>query len=697
MENRFSKLFIILFMGLLFAQEPAHWKNLKRDNTKYWASEFVQINNLSDDKYKTMAREQALVNISGQIRSTITSDVSLKSKDTSEGFEYKFEESTFVSTMAEIEGAKKEEDELSESEYWVLYSLEKSVHEENMERHIGSALGYYEFFEDVKMNESNDIIAQLQNLVPAYEDVIKVVGKEVLYKESINLRSEIPNQINAALSKLQLVPDGETTFTGKVGFKLNKSLKVQVKTTGDLSRLDIPIRFSFEEGEGTFSKNVVNTSASGKCAAEVTKIISRRKVQRIQAQIDLSQWREDRMTPFLTFEQHLKEISRKYSVPFTIDVSEKTQDKVAVIVVGDKSVYTETDLKRLNRMIRSEFADMTDFKLKDEALIEGIIEIYKRSANLCSNEECQIEIGKKLGVEKLIFVDVADYPKQTSITIFLRNIAENELEQEYTYNFNHRARASKQDKLDVILENAPYMVEDFWYRTNPGYLTLNCRFRGVKANFDFIDPTDWMDKSFEKRLPLTGEKFYEGEYEMSIDKLGFEKYHTRFEVSMGDFPEFDVDLKPKRPFKAFYKSLIIPGRGQLYSSDVDHGGRRLAGLTYMTTTLACLGGSGILWNEFIKARDTYEQSKSEYDNAIAIDDIQSIQAIMTSNHQTMSDKRNTAVMLTGVTAGIWLFNALEAYLFFPSEYKTRRLSFHVRRNNLLAGDTAPVAELKWNF
>ena len=98
-----------------------------------------------------------------------------------------------------------------------------------------------------------------------------------------------------------------------------------------------------------------------------------------------------------------------------------------------------------------------------------------------------------------------------------------------------------------------------------------------------------------------------------------------------------------------------------------------------------------------EARDIYEQSKSKYDNAIAIDDIQTKQAIMTSNHQTMSDKRNTAVMLTGVTAGIWLFNALEAYLFFPSEYKTRRLSFHVRRNNLLAGDTAPVAELKWNF
>ena len=69
---------------------------------------------------------------------------------------------------------------------------------------------------------------------------------------------------------------------------------------------------------------------------------------------------------------------------------------------------------------------------------------------------------------------------------------------------------------------------------------------------------------------------------------------------------------------------------------------------------------------------------------------------MTSNHQTMSDKRNTAVILTGVTAGIWLFNAVDAYLFFPSKYKTKRLALNVRRN-VLTGDTAAMAELNWNF
>ena len=74
--------------------------------------------------------------------------------------------------------------------------------------------------------------------------------------------------------------------------------------------------------------------------------------------------------------------------------------------MGDTSVFNEDDLKRVNSDFRSEFADVTDFKLKDEMLVEPIIESYKRSASLCSNEECQIEIGKKLGVERLVFVDV---------------------------------------------------------------------------------------------------------------------------------------------------------------------------------------------------------------------------------------------------------------------------------------------------
>jgi hypothetical protein len=548
---------------------------------------------------------------------------------------------------------------------------------------------------------------------------------------------------------------------------------------------NIPIEFTFESGEGEFSNNLAMTSENGNAKTEISRIFSRQRVQRVRAKIDLKQLREERMTRFVSFEQHLDKISTKNSVLFTLDVAQVTQEKIAVITVGDTLYFNEDMLKRLNRIFRQEFSDVTEFKLKDEALIEGIIEDYKRSASLCSNEECQIQIGNKLGVEQLIFVDVANYPTVTSITIYLRNIAEKELVLEHGYDFKHKEWGSEkpekpagynnalsrlrtaerefnkvqkeQDKIDLqmqdgqdskeakepvenlyqvaldeyervrketskildkyddalekyenklasfkddqindIRENIPLMVQDFWLRRNPGRLTLNCPARGVKGSFTFVDPTQWMEKEFERRLPMVGEKFYEGTYELDINKLGYEKYHMRFEVAMGDYPEFDVDLKAKRPGKAALKSLLIPGRGQIYSSDQDNRSRLVMGLTYFATTMTLASGSGYLWNEYFKAKDVYETAQGDYQNAVDIADIESTQGIMSAKHTIMSDKRSTAVLLTSITAGLWFFNTIDAFLFFPAEYKVKRFSIR-SEPQFLAGKPGAKTKLSWNF
>ena len=109
-------------------------------------------------------------------------------------------------------------------------------------------------------------------------------------------------------------------------------------------------------------------------------------VKRLQANIDLQEEgvqiiiKSKDESNLKDNKKRLNEISRANSVLFTLDVSQVTQEKIAVITVGDTTVFNERDLKRLNRSFRSEFSDITDFKLKDEALIEGIIDSYKRSA-----------------------------------------------------------------------------------------------------------------------------------------------------------------------------------------------------------------------------------------------------------------------------------------------------------------------------
>jgi hypothetical protein len=693
-----SHLRICIFLGFLFSQSTPEWiETMPVDDDYYWARENVGIRELSEEEYKSKAAAKALETISMQIRTTVSgvSTSNFKETETEFGSAYlsEFDQTSSSSTISDIQGAEKVDEYATNVTYWVLWKLKKSVHAENMEAFVQSALGQYEGF---TYAPEDDPVQQLQYLIPAYEDVIKVAGVPVIY-EGKNLKAEIPNQISAVLNSLKLVSSGETQLTGKAGFAMSSPLKVQIRSQKKNAIIrDIPILYEFESGEGEFSTDQVLTSESGKGSTKITKLISRKTVQQVRAKIDLKEWREDRLSKMISFENRLDEMSRANSVLFTIDVAQVTQEKIAVITVGDTSVYKEDDYKRLNRSFRSEFSDVTDFKLKDEALIEGIIEDYKRSASLCSNEECQVEIGKKLGVEKLIFVDIADYPKQTSVTIFLRNIAENELEQEYTYSFDHKSNEDKEKKINVILDNAPYMVEDFWLRTNPGFLTLKTRSRGVKGQFVFLDPTQWMDKKFEKRLPINSEKFYEGSYEITINKLGFEKYHQRFDVAMGEFPEFDIALKPKKAGKAALKSLVLPGRGQFYSSDIDNRGRRWMGLLYFTTSVASASLSGKLWSDFYDAKNNYTLAKTNYEESVEIQEIQDNQAIMTSKHAIMSDGRNTAVLVTGLFAGIWVANVLDAVLFFPKEYRSSRLSLHVEPQQFV-GKTGAKTKLTWSF
>ena len=71
---------------------------------------------------------------------------------------------------------------------------------------------------------------------------------------------------------------------------------------------------------------------------------------------------------------------------------------------------------------------------------------------------------------------------------------------------------------------------------------------------------------------------------------------------MGEFPEYDVNLNAKRPSKALFRSLFVPGRGQIYSSDTDHKSRMAMGLTYFFSTMAGVASSGFLWNNYLKSK-----------------------------------------------------------------------------------------------
>ena len=747
------------FLSTLFSQRMPSWTTkMPEDEKFYWARESVSISGLSEEEYKNKANAQALQKISMQIRTTVAgkTDYSIAESvtDSEESFSSEFEQESTTSTIADIEGAILEDDYTSSTTYWVLWKLDKAMYEKSMEKYVEAAKNQYEGFTYM---EKTDPVGQLQYLIPAYEAVIKVAGVPVMY-EGKNLKTVIPNKIANVTNSLRLVADGQKEFTGQPGFPLGKPLKVKIQTKKDADLSDIPIIFFTESGELEFSESVKQTSSSGKAETNVTQIVSRKPSQKVRAMIDLKEWREDRLSDMVSFEKRLDDISKVNSVLFSLDIKQVTQEKIAIIAVTqDTAMFTEDDMKRINTVLRTWFAEVSDFKLKDENKIDEIIKEYKRSAKLCTDEECQIQIGKKLGVERLLFVDVDNSPKEVSVTYYLTNIANREFEKQYGYDFSHKEWKEKRpekpkgykrarlkikqaeedydsDKIDYelyskivdqnegpinnyenamenfnnrfipyknkifyeIIDNIPEMVEDFWIRTNPGLVTLQSNTRGVKADIRYLGTNRWAEKKIEERLPIMNKEFLEGSYDLRINKLGYEKYQMRFDVAMGEFPEHFIDLKPKRPGKAALRSLFVPGRGQIYSSDADHRNRMIMGATYFFSTAALVGTSGILWNDFFKSRDVYEASRENYLNAVSIEDVSSTQSVMLRDHSTMSDKRSTAVLVSSLTAGLWLFNAIDAYFFFPAKYKGIRVSLKAD-SALLAGENRVRANLKWHF
>ncbi len=663
-------IFLIFSVGILSGQGVPDWvENIPLDSKYYWARESVGIQNLSENEYKERANAQAFATISSSIRTTVSSQTtsSLFSNTTQDGeyFADIFDQESNTSSMSDIQGAEMVGDYTTSTTYWVLWRLNKATHEKNMEKYLDAAKEQYDGFTQIS---KDDPVGQLQYLIPAYEAAIKVVGVPAVANGKY-LKTEIPNQIAAILNSIRLVPDGKTDFTAQAGFPLSKPLNVRVIASKKMNISDIPIIYLCETGEVEFSSSNVFTAPSGKASSKVARVVSNKSTQRIRASIDLKQWREDRLSNLISFDRRLDEISRSNSVIFNLDVARVTQEEVAVITVGDTSVYSEREFKRLNRSFRKQFNVITEYKLKDEALAEEAMNQYKRSSELCSSEECQIKIGKKLGIQRLIFIDVQEYPKEIAVTIFLRNIIENELEMEYTYSFEKSNRDSKEDRIKIIENNAREMVEDFWIRNNPSYLTVRINRRNIKADFIHQNPTRWMETEFEERLPLNNKRFFEGDYLAQIDIPGYEFFATNFECPMGEVVELEIDLIQKTPGKAFWKSFVIPGRGQIYSHDKNNTSRKMMGYIFMGAWAGATAAMGASWNSFYAAQDEYNEANDNYLTQKLLDDVQIYRTIAEEKNDAMVKKQTTAIIASGIWGAVWLGSAFEAMWNFPSSRK----------------------------
>ena len=200
-------------------------------------------------------------------------------------------------------------------------------------------------------------------------------------------------------------------------------------------------------------------------------------------------------------------------INFSIDVSLVTNDRVSIWVKSSEGIPNNV-IRSINDAFDISFKKFTQFELIDRQTAESILE--KKGQNfldVCDNSECRIILGKELGVDKFILVDVTYSIRSRNVSAVLRyaDIARNISEEIRKYD----APVQNGDVEKTIFSNIDKWTKDFYGVLNPPVLNLYTNVNGVRVSFG---------GKFEF-LPLIDYEIAPGNYEFVFEKDGGNVIH----------------------------------------------------------------------------------------------------------------------------------------------------------------------------
>lgn len=246
-----------------------------------------------DVTYRTEARNKALKQLSSEIKVTISSNSILRQFENNYEVKEEFEASTSESVEATLEGYEVLTWE-DKKEYWVMVKLskEKYAMRKKMKLDYAKKMSATYYYDGKKAIKKGDIFQGLLLYVQAIKSIKPHVGEDLTYRDiegDLNLGTDIFNAIQDAFKKVNLQADQPL-------YQLQFSKEIKVPLTLSASYYDalgekrpltnLPLRFYFSKGEGELSPPET-TNKDGKATCDITRLISKRKSQKIRAEFNI--------------------------------------------------------------------------------------------------------------------------------------------------------------------------------------------------------------------------------------------------------------------------------------------------------------------------------------------------------------------------------------------------------------------------
>ena len=170
-----------------------------------------------------------------------------------------------------------------------------------------------------------------------------------------------------------------------------------------------------------------------------------------------------------------------------------------------------------------------------------------------------------------------------------------------------------------------------------------------------------------------------GEYEFEISKPGYKSKNVSLIVKAGKTKILNAPLDKKTTGEALIRSLFVPGWGQGYQE------KTVRASIYSVGFFGSLSAAFAYTSKYNKAVADYNKIRDEYEQAFDQGKLERLAGEMESAYDDINSAESMRNIFYGVTAGIWLWNVIDAAFLPPAWHNKTRFSAAPVRDGVILG------------
>ena len=302
------------------------------------------------------------------------------------------------------------------------------------------------------------------------------------------------------------------------------------------------------------------------------------------------------------------------------------------------------------------FLKETDrFTIVTRKEIDKVIEEKKFQAS-CSTQECAVELAKILQAKIIVGLirQLDDIGESFQIVVKLID--------DITGEVISPQSEFHEGKMNRLLKDwPPIIAENLSNDVNP-------EIAFIEFNYFYTPGVDvYVDNDIKGRTPeLSSIKVDPGLHKVKFEAIGYETFQENNNFFEGQRwnPSIE-DLNPKTSKESLKRSLIFPGRGQIYTSDINNTKRRTLGYIQMGLTGVGLLGAIPSWLSFTDKKSIYNDAYKTYMDKTTPEDVNFYREAARDKHDEMVSTKTQAIVFTILTVGVYTWSAVDAYINFP--------------------------------